>query len=312
MQYETLVETVGLSKRFGEKWAIRNLNLSIRRGSALGLLGPNGAGKTTTIRLLNGILRPSEGVARVFGCDVSGHGEQVRQRCGVVAETNLYEKLSARANLEIWGTLYGIDRRELQVRVDAALKRWGLADRHRDAVATFSRGMKQKLAFARALLHGPELLFLDEPTAGLDPDTTDDVLRMLLEFVHEDGGTVVFASHRLEEVALLCETVGIISNGALLAHGSPGELSARLWPGTEYVVEVEGPVSPFAAALLEERPNLGVTMTEHELRVRLNSRSEAPQLINFLVTRGARILRADEQPARLKDVYTEILGRHEK
>src|SRR6188508_892735 len=199
----------GLGRRFGDRWAVRDLSIEVRRGEVLGLLGPNGAGKTTTVRLLTALIEPTEGRAWVDGLDVTERPEEVRARVGILTETpGLYEKLSATANLEFFGRLYGLDASTRAERIEHYLRLFSLWDRRDDVAGNFSKGMKQKLAIARALLHDPAVVFLDEPTAALDPEAAY-VVREAIEDLRKAGRTIVLATHNLDEADRLCDRVAL-------------------------------------------------------------------------------------------------------
>lgn len=229
-----------LTKRFGEREAVSALSFTVSRGRAFGLLGPNGSGKTTTIRLLNGLLTPDDGSVALFGEPVTArNADALRQRIGVQTDTNLYETLSARENLRIWGELYGIGRSALAGRIDEVLETFGLSERADSLAGEFSKGMRQKLAIGRAIIHQPELLFLDEPTAGLDPEAAAELISYLKQMIQVSNTTVVISTHQLAGLELLCDDIGIIKHGQLLAAGPVGELLQRQWPGHRYSVSVD-------------------------------------------------------------------------
>lgn len=230
-----------LTKRFGEREAVSQLTFSVGRGRAFGLLGPNGSGKTTTIRLLNGLLTPDGGVVTLFGEQVTARSaDALRQRIGVQTDTSLYDTLSARENLRIWGSLYGVARRALDHQVDAVLETFGLTDRADSLVGEFSKGMRQKIAVGRAVIHEPELLFLDEPTAGLDPEAAAELIDYLKRMIHARSTTVVISTHQLAGLESLCDDIGIIMQGRLLAGGPVDELLRLEWPGHRYGLRVDG------------------------------------------------------------------------
>ena len=186
------LRAVGLGRRFGDRWAVRAIDLEVHRGEVLGLLGPNGAGKTTTVRLLTALIEPTEGTAAVDGFDVRTQADEVRARVGILTETpGLYDKLSARTNLDFFGRLYGLDAATRAERIEHHLRLFGLWDRRDEVTGTFSKGMKQKLAIARALLHDPSVVFLDEPTAALDAGNRAVVVDLVAE--KKRGGTAVLA-----------------------------------------------------------------------------------------------------------------------
>src|SRR5262249_20407472 len=228
------------------------------RGEVFGVLGPNGAGKTTMVRLLNGVLAPSVGTCRVLGFDPATQGSEVRRRTGVLTESPaLYERMTARENLRFFGTMYAVPDEKLSLRAATMLDAFGLAERADDKVGGFSKGMKQRLALARALLHEPEMLFLDEPTAALDPEAARRVTELIMEFSHQAGRTVFLCTHYLPEAQRLCDRVAVLNHGRLIALGTLAELARTLWHGTW--VDVECLAAPTATLLDAVRAQPGVT-----------------------------------------------------
>ncbi|MEO9058584.1 MAG: ABC transporter ATP-binding protein, partial [Ktedonobacteraceae bacterium] len=215
-----MIEACELRRSFKAKEAVAGISFSVRRGEIFGLLGPNGAGKTTTIRMLTGQIDPSSGSAIVAGCDVVKERAQLKQHIGVVfEEQNLYERLSAWHNLEFSCWLYGLPTS----RIDEVLDLVRLRDRAKDHVHTFSNGMKQRLMIARALLHRPPMLFLDEPSRGLDPISTREV-RQAIQQLCAEGMTILLTTHLMEEADQLCHQVAFIVNGQLVANDAPRTL----------------------------------------------------------------------------------------
>lgn len=227
----------GLGRNFDGRWAVEGLTFTVARGGVFGLLGPNGAGKTTTVRLLSGQLQPSAGEVRVLGLDPVRESVELRRRVGVVfQDAGHYERLSVGANLAFFARLHGAPR----ARVERLLDEVGLAERAGEPVSRLSRGLKQRLALARALVGGPDLLFLDEPTAGLDPVAARQV-RLRIEQFCREGGTVFLTTHDLEEAHQICRTVGLLNRGRLVALGPPDELCARHLPGEVKAVRAGKP-----------------------------------------------------------------------
>jgi ABC-2 type transport system ATP-binding protein len=305
---EIVIESKGLSKRFGENRALDGLDFAVRRGEVFGFLGPNGAGKTTTVRVLNGILAPSAGEVRVFGLDPLARGAEVRRRSGVLTETPaLYESLPARENLAIFGALYGVPQEALPGQVARVLELLGLADRADEKAGAFSRGMKQRLAIARALLHEPELVFLDEPTAGLDPEAARHVTELIEVLSRAEGRTVFLCTHNLLEAQRLCSRVAVINKGRLLAVGSPAELGQSLWRGTWVEVELAAPAAPALSEALRSLP--GVQEVQQEgmlLTVRLANLQMTPDVVERVVGSGARVMRVVPREHTLEDIYFEL------
>lgn len=235
----TIVSASGLTKRFGSRDVVSDLSFTVGRGHAFGLLGPNGSGKTTTVRLLTGLLTPDSGNVTLFGESVSeANADLLRRRIGVQTDTNLYDTLSAHENLRTWGALYGIDRNELNTRIADVLDVLGLSDRADSLVGEFSKGMRQKLAVGRAVMHEPELLFLDEPTAGLDPEASAELIDYLKQMILTLNTTVIICTHQLHGLETLCDDVGIIRNGKLLTSGTVDDLLRTRWPDHSYSLTV--------------------------------------------------------------------------
>ncbi len=217
---DMMIEVYDLRRVFGDKEAVAGISFQARRGEIFGLLGPNGAGKTTTIRMLTGQIDPSGGSAKVAGCDVVKDRAQLKERIGVVfEEQNLYERLSARLNLEFSCWLYGLPKS----RADETLELVHLRDRAKDPARAYSNGMRQRLMIARALLHQPPVLFLDEPSRGLDPISAREV-RTIIKRLSEEGTTILLTTHLMEEADLLCEHVAFIANGKIVADDTPRNL----------------------------------------------------------------------------------------
>ena len=302
-----VIEVNDLQRTFGSQKAVDGLTFRVEPGEVFGLLGPNGAGKTTTVRLLNGLLPPSAGSARVFGFDPVLDGPSIRQRTGVLTETPaLYERLSARENLEFFATLQNLSQPDLDRRVDDMLSFFELASRASDKVETYSKGMKQRLALARALVHQPPLLFLDEPTSGLDPEAAQQVDDLIADLGRTDGQTVVLATHNLLEAQRLCDRVAIMNHGRILALGSLKDLARKLWPVTwvDIMFHVK-PVQDLTASLMGLRGVIqSVPDMEHNaLAVQVENDDVIPNVICHLVKQDASILRVNPRGYTLEDIY---------
>jgi ABC-2 type transport system ATP-binding protein len=228
---QNVIEVRGLVRRFGGRAAVSELDLDLRPGECLGLLGPNGAGKSTTVRILSTLLRPTGGSVRVLGLDPVADGEALRARIGVVPqELALYEQLSARENLEFFARLHGLSEPRLGQAVSAGLELAGLTERAGDRVRTFSGGMMRRLNVALSLCHEPELVFLDEPTVGIDPQSRERIFEMV-EALRARGVAVVYTSHQLGEVERLCDRIVILDQGRKVAEGTLAELQRH--PGVK-------------------------------------------------------------------------------
>ncbi len=302
---ENIVEVNGLERVFGQNRAVDGMTFHVKQGEVFGLLGPNGAGKTTTVRLLNGILPPSGGTARVFGLDPAMDGQRIREQTGVLTESpSLYERLSARENLEFFGTLAGIPAEKLSQRVLDILSFFGLQDRVDDKVETYSKGMKQRLALARALVHEPPLLFLDEPTSGLDPEAAQQVNELIAGLSQRSGQTILLATHNLLEAQRLCDRVAVMNKGRILAMGSLKELTRKLWPVTWVDITFwETPAETVRGSLKAQRGVIQITGQGEALQVQVESEEVIPKVIQHLTGQGASILRVNPRDYTLEDIY---------
>jgi ABC-2 type transport system ATP-binding protein len=292
----TAIEAHDLTRTFGENIALDGLTLELQAGEVLALLGPNGAGKTTTVRLLNGVLKPDRGRARVLGLDPLVDGEELRRRTGVLTEgAGLDDRLTARENLTFVAQIRGLRGRQGETRVDDLLGRFGMIDRANDKVQGFSTGQRKRLALARALLHDPEVLFLDEPTSGLDPAATRDVIDLLGSLAAEHGRTVVLCTHFLGEAGRLAHRMAVLHHGQLHAYGRPDELAARLWDGVDADVDLGAPADDRTVALLVELDGVqAAETTASGLRVRVDDREAmAAVVVYFAVEAQFRKDRAD-------------------
>jgi ABC-2 type transport system ATP-binding protein len=306
MNNENVIKVEALTHRFGEREAIKGLNLEVRQGEVFALLGPNGAGKTTTIRLLNGLYRPTSGTIRVMGMDPAVQGAEVRRQTGVLTETNaLYERLTARENLLFFGTLYGLPESVLLKRIDENLSFFSLGSRADDRVGTYSKGMKQRLALARALLTQPRVLFLDEPTSSLDPESTLQVHELIESIRKNDGHTVFLCTHHLEEAERLADRMAILNNGKLLAMGSLAELKQKMAPGLWVEIKL---LDALNARVTKDlcRGLLNIEQTDTTLKVQVQEEEVIPALVAGLVATKARIMSVEPQRLSLEDIYFKL------
>lgn len=219
-----MIDVSNLKKSFGTIEALKGISFNIPQGECYGLLGPNGAGKTTTISILSTIIKPDEGEVNIAGYDLKKNPLDCKKNIGVVTqEIALYNELSANDNLLFWGGMYKVPLQELQNRLDETLDLLGLTDRKNDKVKTYSGGMKRRVNIASALLHRPKILFMDEPTAGIDPQSRNLIFEVV-EKLHKEGMTIVYTTHYMEEAERLCNRIGIIDNGEIIAQGTLDEL----------------------------------------------------------------------------------------
>ena len=304
----TALTAKGLGRRFGDRWAVRGVDLEVQRGEVLGLLGPNGAGKTTTVRLLTALIEPSKGTAAVDGFDVREQADDVRARVGILTETpGLYDKLSATANLDFFGRLYGLDATQRAERIERYLRLFDLWDRREDVAGTFSKGMKQKLAIARALLHDPSVVFLDEPTAALDPEAAF-VVREAIETLRRAGRTIVLATHNLDEADRLCDRIAYV-RGGLLRIDSPAALRGSI--GSHgLTIRLTATPSEGQLAAVGSVPGVGsATSNDGVLRVAADApESIAPAVVRALVGAGGDIVEVRVERVSLERIYFDVMG----
>lgn len=296
---EVVLRTNGLSKRFGMRWAARDLNLEVHRGDVFGFLGPNGAGKSTTIRMILTLLRPTAGLIEIFGKDLHQNRSSVLSRvCGIVEKPDFYLYLSAYTNLEILGSM---TRRVGRDEIMEALDVVGLKSRAFEKVKTFSHGMKQRLGIAQALLTKPELIILDEPTSGLDPQGMKEVRELIRRLSLESEMTVFLSSHLLSEVELVATRMAVINRGELIVQGSVSELLEK--ETMEYSIQV----SPLDAAinLIGKLPWVEVLSAENSrIEVRVNP-GHSSELNRLLVTNHIEV--SSFYPHRtLEDFFLKI------
>jgi ABC-2 type transport system ATP-binding protein len=306
------IEARGLVKTFGEVKAVQGLDLDVAQGETLALLGPNGAGKSTTVAMLATLLAPTEGTARVAGFDVVAQPDEVRRHIGVVFQAaSLEPALTARQNLKFHAQLYGVPRTQMQERIEEALRFAELADRGDHPVMAFSGGMKRRLELARAVLHRPKVLFLDEPSTGLDPQARLHAWDMLNRLRQEHGFGVLLTTHHMDEAERLADRVAIVDHGKLLEQGTSASLRAAL--GAEVVrVRVGEGRDRFAAALAKGLGSQVQRTTwrgdEAELTVR-NAEEALPLLLDLARDCKARIAGLDVHRATLEDVFIARTGR---
>ena len=308
---DAAIQTDHLTRMFGTKTAVSELNLTVQKGEVFGFLGHNGAGKTTTIRLLNGILNPTRGSAVVLGLSPEQEGRTLRQRTGVLTETPaLDDRLTGYANLAIYADLYNVPTHQKSARIAQLLETFDLTDRVREKVGGYSKGMKQRLALARALIHDPEILFLDEPTAALDPIGTRQVHDMISHLSRDEGRTIFLCTHNLPEAQRLCDRVGVMEHGRLIALGKLEELarSAGLKIGLEIQVAPDQ-LGPATNTLRQHFPNLQRATKNNHLHITGARHDQIPDIVSALVSTGIRIYRVTPQDASLEDIYFAL---HEK
>ena len=311
----TIIHVENLTRRFGDNIAVNDLSFEVKAGEVFGCLGHNGAGKTTTVRLLNGVLEAHSGSMRVLDMDPLNDGPSLRARTGVLTESASVEnRLTARDNLLIYADLFGLPREKIPTRVSELLEFFGLSSHADEKVETFSTGMRQRLALARTLLHDPEVLFLDEPTAGLDPVAANQVNELIANLSAEKGRTVFLCTHNLVEAQKLCDRVAVMEHGKLAAIGTPKELMQQYVRRLDVDIEVAPDQMDIALDALSSASSLTLGLPRQvngKLTLTIPGRDAIPGLVDLLVQKGIRVYHIAAHQPSLEDVYFALHGEKE-
>jgi ABC-2 type transport system ATP-binding protein len=301
----TAIKIQSLTKSFKTVLAVDRLSLEVETGEIFGLLGPNGAGKTTTIRMLSALIGPTSGTASVVGFEVGKQDDDIRRNVGILTEApGLYDQLSAERNLGFYGEMYEVA--DIPGQVERYLRMLGLWERRHEPVATFSKGMRQKLAIARALLHEPKALFLDEPTSGLDPEAARIVRQFIVE-LRAEGRTIVMCTHNLDEADRLCDRIAVFKS-RLLALDTPTALRRKLF-GRSVVFHLRAAAPEHTAAVAGFDYVQSVKSVDNKIVVSLDDpETHNPELIRALVSAGADLQFVGELRQRLEDVYLQLVN----
>ncbi|MCD7033994.1 ABC transporter ATP-binding protein [Metabacillus sp. GX 13764] len=301
-----------IKKSFNKKEVVKGVTFSVEKGEAFGLLGPNGAGKSTTISMICGLLASDSGDILVGGASVKSSPSEIKKKIGIVPqEIALYPTMSARDNLIFWGRMYGLSRKEAKIRSEEVLEYVGLKDKATEKVETFSGGMKRRINIGAALMHEPELLIMDEPTVGIDPQSRNHILETVKE-LNQKGMTVIYTSHYMEEVEFLCERIGIIDQGKVIALGTRSDLCSRLAGGT--VVKIG--LSQFSDSLVAELNKLDFIekiisdRDEARLEIYVSSKGNAAaKIISAASAQGLLVQSLELQEPNLETLFLQLTGR---
>jgi len=306
-----MLEVSGLHKQYGELTAVHEVSFTARAGEMVGLLGPNGAGKTTTVSMIAGLLPPDRGEVRIAGGVVRSETDPVKRRMGLVPQDlALHDEIPARENLALFGSLYGLSGARLRKAIDRNLELVGLSDRAKDPTGTFSGGMKRRLNLAAALLHDPEILLLDEPTVGVDPQSRNAIFSNL-EDLKRRGKTLIYTTHYMEEAERLCDRIIIIDHGKTIANDTLAAVR-RLVPGLNVLeLEIENPGDGAWFEPIGALPGVdAVECAAYTLRVQLRDLLEAsPLVLQWLREQGYRCSHLTSQRADLETVFLTLTGR---
>ena len=305
-------DVIGLehvNKELSGRSILKDVTLAVKQGDIFGYLGPNGAGKTTTIRIILGLLEANSGKVTVLGQDV--RIDKVRKKIGFVLEADgLYDNLTAYANLIYYARLYDIP--QPAQKVDKMLKLVGLADRAQDKVGAYSKGMRQRLALARAMAPEPEVLILDEPTAGVDPTGQIEIRQLMLDMIHKEKKTILLSSHNLDEVQRICNRIALIHKGQIRLYGELEQFKREMGQGG-LVIETAEIVPPTTLDELQKLPDVSVReQKDGVLILNVGKNVEVSTIINLFASRGVKIEQVKKQEASLEDMYTAIVKESEQ
>lgn len=301
------IQTHQLTRSFGNLKAVDRLTLEVPRGTVFGFLGPNGSGKTTTIRLLLGLLDADQGNAQVLGFDTKTQANEVRTRCGALLEHHgLYERLSAAGNLDYYGRIWHMSKVDREKRIRELLEPLDLYVRRDEPIGRWSRGMKQKLAVARTLMHRPELIFLDEPTAGLDPVASAALREDLRRLAVQEGVTIFLTTHNLSEAERLCNQVAVINRGQLLANGSPAQLRARTSAPRLYITG-QGITSQVMEDIQKNTLVKKIQQQNGKLIVDLTDLTRSHEIITQLVHANVLIDEVHKEKVDLEEIFLQLV-----
>ncbi|MCL2642438.1 MAG: ABC transporter ATP-binding protein [Candidatus Bathyarchaeota archaeon] len=307
-----MIETVNLSRKYGQLTAVDDVTFKIGKGEVFGFLGPNGAGKTTTIRMLACLISPTHGTATVAGYNIQKNPIQVRQSVGILTENpSLYENLTAYENMDFFAQAYGIaDPADRQKRIQELLEFFNLWDRRNDKAGTFSKGMKQKLAIIRATVHKPSVLFLDEPTAGLDPESAKEIRDLMAQLSKHEKCTILLSTHHLEDAEKLCNRVLLMNKGRCLLIGKPDELREQIV--THPIIQID--LTQITNKILQALNNsshvqeINTKPQETSLMISVKDiRMATPEIVKTIVEADGQILGVNTFRASLEDAYLKLI-----
>ena len=302
---ENIIQTSHLTKRYGAKIAVNDLNLSIRKGEVFGLLGPNGAGKTTTILMLLGLTEPTAGRATIAGCDCTRNPLEVKSIVGYLPDNvGFYTDMTGRQNLRFTGRLNGLGGQELEDRIDALLERVGMTEAADKKTGTYSKGMRQRLGIADVLIKDPQVIIMDEPTLGIDPEGMRELLNIIRDLSVKDGRTVLISSHQLQQIQQVCDRVGIYVEGRLVACGTLAELEAHIQKNGTYLLEVDvEPCDDQILGMLAGQDGI-LGIAKEGRRFMITSKKDIrPQLTKFLGEHDYTVMHLHQRGGDLDEIY---------
>ncbi len=305
----TILEVSNLAKNYDNVQALKEISFSINENEFYGLLGPNGAGKTTTINIISTILQPDVGYVKINGFDLKKDPLNCKKMIGVIPqEIALYNELSAYENLLFWGGLYKLSANVLKTKIDETLNLMGLTKRKNDKIKTYSGGMKRRINIASALLHSPKILLMDEPTVGIDPQSRNLIFEVLEE-LHKEGMTIVYTTHYMEEAERLCDRIGIIDHGEIIAEGTLDELRNTTNANESIVIHFEVSINDKAELLKKSFGNI-ININENSITISSkNSGKELPQILTQINQMRLKVHQVEINKVNLETMFLNLTGR---
>jgi len=303
------IEAVSLRKSFGTLEAVKGISLTVGKGELFGLLGPNGAGKTTTIHMLTGLARPDSGETALLGISGSTHMKKIQQHIGVVPdESNVYDELTGFENLTFCASLYGMEKKRRGHRAKELLDTFSLTDAGSRPVKTYSKGMKRKLVIAAGIIHSPPVLFLDEPTTGIDVESAQSI-RALITYLNRQGTTILLTTHYLEEAERLCSRIGFMDKGKIITVGSKDELLERSSRKKTFKFSLSGNAHEAAAVLSKKFPHVAAAVKDKDtLEITAEDVQDISPFIREISSCGIPVLEAKLRHLSLEEVFVALTG----
>lgn len=305
-----VVTVNNLEKRYGSKIAVNKVNFVVKKGEILGLLGPNGAGKSTIINILSTVLSPADGEINILGHDLRTDAKSIKKAIGIVPQDiAIYEEISAEKNIRFFASLYNLKRPELDKNVEMALKLVGLYDRRNDKPKTFSGGMKRRLNIACAIAHQPQLIIMDEPTVGIDPQSRNHILESI-KILKENGSTIIYSTHYMEEVEAISDRILILNEGNIIAEGTKEELNKKVSNEISYHFQVKNPEHLNLKKIAGINGIKDIQRLENGIEIKSDKAvTNLDEIISVMITNGCNIISMSSKEANLETVFLELTGR---
>lgn len=304
----TMIRIENLSKSYGKFKVLNKMSFTIKKGEIFGLLGPNGAGKSTIIKILSALISKYEGTVFIDGIELKNNISACKKMIGVVPqEIALYEEFSAYDNLLFWGRLNNVNDKELKPKINDLLEMIGLLDRKNDLIKTYSGGMKRRINIAAALLHNPKILFMDEPTTGIDPQSRNKIFD-IIEKLHRKGMTIIYTTHYMEEVERLCNTIAIVDSGKILVQGTKDELRTMCNIKEQVVLQIKE-TSKEQLLLLKNKTNLNFTKNTNSLSIECNPSEDLEQILHNCNQLKISVKNIDIKKSNLESIFLQLTGK---